>query len=123
MATRGVRGAISVTADLPEEILTATREMLSAMLAANPGLRVEEIGAAIFSVTEDIRSVFPAQAAREMGWKLVPMMCAGEIPVPDSLPYVIRVLILWNTDQKQSEIQHVYLGKAASLRPDLVEAG
>jgi chorismate mutase len=55
-----------------------------------------------------------------MGWDQVPMMCAREIPVPDSLPKCIRVLIHWNTDKEQSEIQHVYLRDAVKLRPDIV---
>jgi chorismate mutase len=57
-----------------------------------------------------------------MGWELVPMMCAREIPVPGSLPLVIRVLVHWNTEVTQSEIKHVYLRDAVKLRPDLVSA-
>jgi chorismate mutase len=47
------------------------------------------------------------------------MMCAREIPVPGSLPRCIRILLHWNTDLPQEAIQHVYLGAAACLRPDL----
>ncbi len=54
-----------------------------------------------------------------MGWEMVPMLCAQEIPVPGSLPRTIRVLVQWNTDTPQSEIRHVYLHEAAALRPDL----
>jgi chorismate mutase len=57
-----------------------------------------------------------------MGWDLVPMLCAREIPVPHSLPRVIRVLVHWNTEIPQSEIKHVYLHEAVKLRPDLVAA-
>ena len=69
-----------------------------------------------------IASTFPAQAARQMGWSLVPMVCAREIPVPGSLPRAIRVLVHWNTDVMQNEIKHVYLRDAVKLRPDLVAA-
>jgi chorismate mutase len=73
-------------------------------------------------VTEDLVSTFPAQAARQMGWQLVPMLCAREIPVLGSLPRVIRVLVHWNTDLEQSQITHVYLREAVKLRPDLAAA-
>ena len=72
--------------------------------------------------TTDLASTFPAQAARQMGWGLVPMMCAREIPVPGSLRKVIRVLVHWNTAMPQSEIIHVYLKDAVKLRPDLIAA-
>ena len=122
MTTRGIRGATSVFADEPELILQATRELLEEILEQNTGMRPEDVGSAIFTVTADLASTFPAQAAREMGWGLVPMLCAREIPVPESLPRVIRVLVHWNTDLPQSEIKHVYLREAVKLRPDLVAA-
>lgn len=122
MPTRGIRGATTVEADQPDLILAATRELLEAILAANPGMVPSDIGSAFFTVTEDLRSTFPAQAARQMGWNQVPMLCAREIPVPGSLPRVIRVLAHWNTERAQDEIVHVYLREAVKLRPDLVAA-
>lgn len=122
MPTRGIRGAITVSADQPELILAATRELLEAILDANVGMHPVDIGSAFFTVTDDLRSTFPAQAARQMGWSQVPMMCAREIPVPGSLPRVIRVMAHWNTARAQDEIVHVYLGEAVRLRPDLAAA-
>jgi chorismate mutase len=122
MAIRGVRGATTVPADEPNLILEATRELLEAILAANKNMNPEDVGSALFTVTDDLVSTFPAQAARQMGWSLVPMMCAREIPVPGSLPHAIRVLVHWNTDMSQNEITHVYLREAVKLRPDLVTA-
>ncbi len=122
MPIRGIRGATTVTADEPDLILQATRELLEEILAENEGMRPEDVASAIFTVTEDLASTFPAQAARQMGWGLVPMICAREIPVPGSLPRVIRVLVHWNTELKQNEITHVYLRDAVRLRPDLVAA-
>jgi chorismate mutase len=122
MPIRGIRGAITVTADEPELILQATRELLEEILAENEGMRPEDVASAIFTVTDDLASTFPAQGARQMGWGLVPMLCAREIPVPDSLPRVIRVLVQWNTDLPQDRITHVYLRDAVKLRPDLVAA-
>ena len=122
MTIRGIRGATTVTADEPDLILKATRELLEEILAENVGMQAEDVASAIFTVTGDLISTFPAQAAREMGWDLVPMLCACEIPVPSSLSRVIRVLVHWNTELPQSEIKHVYLREAVKLRPDLVSA-
>ena len=122
MPIRGIRGAITVTADEPELILQATRELLEEILVENEGMRPEDVASAIFTVTDDLASTFPAQGARQMGWGQVPMLCAREIPVPDSLPRVIRVLVQWNTDLPQDRITHVYLRDAVKLRPDLVAA-
>jgi chorismate mutase len=120
MTTRGIRGAITVKGDQPELILAATQELLGAILRANAGLQAEDIASALFTTTDDLVSVHPALAARQMGWEHVPMMCAREIPVPGSLPRCIRVLVQWNTERAQTAIKHVYLREAISLRPDLV---
>ena len=122
MPIRGIRGATTVTADQPDLILQATRELLEEILAENKGMQPEDVASAIYTVTDDLASTFPAQAARQMGWDMVPMLCAREIPVPDSLRRVIRVLVHWNTEVPQSEIKHVYLRDAVKLRPDLVAA-
>lgn len=122
MPTRGVRGATTVAADEPELILQATRELLEEILEENENMKPEDIASALFTVTDDLASTFPAQAARQMGWGLVPMLCAREIPVPGSLPKVIRVLVHWNTETPQDGITHVYLRDAVKLRPDLVAA-
>jgi chorismate mutase len=122
MPIRGIRGAITVTSDEPDLILQATRELLEEILRENQGMQPEDVASAIFTVTEDLASTFPAQGARQMGWGLVPMLCAREIPVPNSLPRVIRVLVHWNTEVLQNEITHVYLRDAVKLRPDLVAA-
>jgi chorismate mutase len=122
MPIRGIRGATTVTADEPDLILQATRELLEEILNENEGMQPEDVASALFTVTDDLASTFPAQGARQMGWGLVPMLCAREIPVPNSLPRVIRVLVHWNTDLPQNEITHVYLRDAVKLRPDLVAA-
>ena len=122
MPIRGIRGATTVAADEPDLILQATRELLEEILTENDAMRPEDVASAIFTVTDDLVSTFPAQGARQMGWGLVPMLCAREIPVPGSLPRVIRVLVHWNTDVPQDKITHVYLRDAVKLRPDLVAA-
>jgi chorismate mutase len=121
MSVRGVRGAAVAESDHPEAILETTRGLLEAILAANPSLQPEDLASILFTVTSDLTSAYPARAARQMGWTEVPLMCALEIPVPGSLPHCIRVLLHWNTSLPQNQIQHVYLGAAASLRPDLIQ--
>ncbi len=121
MTIRGVRGAISVDEDRAEAIYAAARQLLEAILQANPGLRSEDIASAWFTLTDDLSAAYPAAAARQLdGWALVPLMCGREIPVPGGLERCLRVLLHWNTDRPQAAIQHVYLGEAARLRPDLV---
>lgn len=122
MPIRGIRGATTVSADEPDLILEATRELLEAILQQNEAMDPGDVASALFTVTDDLASTFPAQGARQMGWGLVPMLCAREIPVPNSLPRVIRVLVHWNTELKQNEVTHVYLREAVKLRPDLVAA-
>lgn len=119
MSVRGIRGATVVASDQADEILQATRELLMAVLECNPDLKTQDITSVIFTVSEDLSSAYPARAARDLGWHQVPMLCAREIPVPGGLPHCIRVLLHWNTDLPQDAVEHVYLGDAKILRPDL----
>ncbi len=118
MPCRGIRGATTVEADSRSEILDATCELLSCLIKAN-GLAEEDVASIFFTVTPDLAAVFPAEATRELGWQHTALLDAQEIPVPGSLPRCIRVLIHWNTDRAQAEIEHAYLRGAAALRPDL----
>lgn len=115
---RGVRGAITVKENNSSEIFTATRELLQELMKENQ-VETEDIASIFFTVTQDLNAEFPALAARELGWRYVPLLCAKEIEVPTSMPKVIRVLMHINTTKKQSEIKHLYLREAAKLRPDL----
>jgi chorismate mutase len=117
IACRGVRGATTVAADEKELILKATRELLALMIRIN-GIEKEEVASAIFTTTPDIAAVFPASAARQLGWLDVPLLCGHEMTVPGALPLCIRILLHWNTEKTQTEIQHVYLHEARNLRPD-----
>jgi chorismate mutase len=121
MPIRGIRGATTILSDEPELICEATHELLNTMLSANGELRLDEVGSVLFTVTDDISSAYPAMAARQLGWDHVPMLCAREIPIRGGLPLCIRVLIHWNTELTQDEIQHVYLRGARVLRPELVQ--
>jgi chorismate mutase len=61
-------------------------------------------------------------AARRLGFDGVPLLCAREIPVPGSLPRVIRVLMHYYSEDTEHEAKHVYLGDARNLRADLASA-
>ena len=116
---RGIRGAITVGRNEKEEIWQAAQELMAELLRAN-AIAPADIGAAIFSVTDDLTAAFPTAGVRRIaGFDLVPLFDARQCAIEDSLPRCIRVLLLVNTDTAQSDIHHVYLRAAANLRPDL----
>jgi len=121
MFVRGIRGATTVEHNEEQEILSATTELLTAIVNAND-FRPDEICSVFVTVTQDITATFPARAIRQMGgWELVPLMCSLEIPVVSSLPRCIRLMVQVNTTKGQAEMNHVYLKAAQALRPDIVK--
>lgn len=118
MTVRGIRGATTVARDEPGMILDATEQLLREIVKRN-GFVPEDVASALFTVTPDLVSEFPAAAARRMGWSLVPLLNFTEIGVPGRLERCIRVLVHVNTSKPQDRIHHVYLEGATSLRPDL----
>ena len=119
MAMRGIRGAITVDENTAEQIGLAAKQLVTKILSQNE-LRAENIGAIIFSTTEDLTAAFPSTALRmRPAFRLVPLFDTREPAVAESLPLCIRVLILADTDFEQNKIHHVYLGGAKNLRPDL----
>ena len=118
---RGIRGAITVEENTAEAVMSATQEVVKAMLEAND-IRTEDIGAAIFTATEDITAVFPAKGARALpGFDLVPLFDARQMDVENAMKMCIRVLLLVDTETRQRDIRHIFLGNAAKLRPDIAE--
>ena len=93
------------------------------MIVRRNAIAHEDIISAVFSVTDDLRSEFPAHAARELGWADVPLLCTMEIPVPGALGRCIRVLLHAETDVPRPSLRHVYLRGARVLRPDLADDG
>lgn len=118
MAVRAVRGAIQVERDDRQEVLDATTELLSAVLERN-ALAPDDLISVVFTATPDLRSEFPAYAARQMGITDVPLLCAAEIDVPGAMPRVLRLLAHVETTRDRSQLRHVYLRGAAALRTDL----
>jgi chorismate mutase len=121
MKMRGIRGAITVDRDDAAAIVDATKRLLTAMIERND-VALDDIASVLFSLTPDLRAVFPALGAREMGWTHVPMLHFTEIDVPGSLPRVIRVLMHVNTSRALEDVDHVYLDGAVVLRPDLARS-
>jgi chorismate mutase len=117
MYCRGIRGATTVEQNDREEILTATKELLELIIEKND-LHKEDVASAIFTVTDDLDADFPALAARALGWTEVALICTREIPVPNSLRKCIRILLHVNTERSASEMQHVYIRGAVTLRPN-----
>ena len=122
MPVRGIRGATTVESDAAEEIEASTRELLSQLIDAN-AIDPAEIAGAWFTTTRDLSAEFPAVAARKLGWTEVPLICGYEMSVvdsnPRSIPKCIRVMILLNTDRAASEMEFVYLRRAAEIKADL----
>ena len=117
MPVRGIRGATTVARNDPKAIYDGTVELLSTIVKFN-GVRVEDVGYIWFTVTDDLNTAFPADAARVgLGWTDVPLICGREIPVPGALGRCVRVLIAWNTPKTQTDVRHVFLHGARVLRP------
>jgi chorismate mutase len=115
---RAARGAIRVDQDTASRVLSATERLLGQLLERNE-VASDDIVSAFFTVTDDLRSAFPAEAARRMGLGRVPLLCAQEIPVQGSMRGVIRVLLQFHTPRAPAEVEHVYLDGAETLRDDL----
>jgi len=115
-----LRGATTVPSNDAQQILDATAELMRDILERN-ALNPEHVVSCIFTVTDDLDAQFPAVAARAVGFSAVPLLCAREIPVPGSMPRVIRVLIHYHAPEHHEPV-HVYLRDAQGLRGDLSSA-
>lgn len=115
-----LRGATSVESNRADAILASTSELMRELMARNE-LEPAAMVSCIFTVTDDLDAEFPAVAARKLGLHSVPLLCAREVPVPGSLPRVIRVLVHYHAPEDHRP-RHAYLGEARSLRADLESA-
>ncbi|HVA70722.1 MAG TPA: chorismate mutase [Acidimicrobiales bacterium] len=115
---RGLRGASTCDENTAREITEVTQELLLAMLEEN-GIGHDEVVSVIFTTTPDLNALFPATAARGIGFGDVPLLCASEINVPGAMPLTVRVLMHAYTTRARGELRHVYLRNAPSLRDDL----
>ncbi|NLC67897.1 MAG: chorismate mutase [Clostridiaceae bacterium] len=118
MPVRAIRGAITIDNNTADEILGETKNLLKRIVEVN-NIGKNDIISVIFTATRDVNAIYPAVAAREMGWTDIALMCTNEMEVPGSLRMCIRVLMHVNTDIPNDKIKHVYLKGAKVLRPDL----
>jgi len=118
MAVRAIRGATQLDADDRAHLLDRVSELVAAVLDDNH-LHTDDLISIVFTATGDIRSEFPAYAARQLGLVDLPLLCARELDVPGAMPRVIRLLAHVETPLSRAEVTHVYLHGAASLRRDL----
>jgi chorismate mutase len=118
---RGIRGAIQVEDNTGEDILKASIVLMQRLIEAN-NVHAKNVAAVFFTVTSDLDAAFPAEVRKHLGWNSVPFLCSQEIPVPESMQKILRVLVLFETTLEQDEIRHQYLGATVALRPDLQSA-
>lgn len=119
-AVRALRGATTVDADTAEQVRARTIDLLTEMIDRN-GVDHDDVISVLFTATDDIHSMFPATAARDIGFGDVPLICARELDITGATPRCIRVLMHLTTERARSELRHVYLEGARNLRDDLPE--
>jgi chorismate mutase len=115
-----LRGAITCTEDSKSEIEEKTQRLVKELLARNE-IDHDDLVSVIFTMTSDLRSEFPATAARSVGLGDVPLLCARELEIDHGMPRCIRVLVHCYSDRRRDELHHVYLEGARALRDDLPE--
>jgi chorismate mutase len=114
-----IRGATTIQNDTKDEVLNATKILINEVINRNK-LKIDEIISIIFTCTHDIKSAYPAQAARELNIVHAGLICVNEMEVTGSMSKCIRLLMYANLDSAQKSVNHVYLGDTVKLRPDLV---
>lgn len=112
----GIRGATRAREDTASEVLSATRELLEEMIAANK-IVSSDIVSILFTVSPDLHSTYPAAAAREIGLTHVALLGAQEMDAAGGMDRVVRVLI---HAYSAALPRHVFLRDARELRPDLL---
>jgi chorismate mutase len=117
---RAIRGATTVDDDTEEEIFPRVQQLLNELMGRN-GVNHDDVISVFFTATPDLTSVFPATAAREVGFGDIPLICATEIDVVGATPRCIRVMIHVYTEHARGDIHHTYLHGAQGLRDDLPE--
>lgn len=120
MAVRAIRGAIQLDEDEREHLLASVAELVGEILDRN-ALEIDDLISILFTATPDLRSEFPAVAARKLGIVDVPLLCALELDIEGAMPRVIRLLMHAETPRTKAEIQHVYLRGATALRKDIAQ--
>lgn len=119
-SVRALRGATTIDVDTAEDVRSRTIALLEQMIERN-GVHHDDIISVLFTATDDIHSMFPASAARDIGFGDIPLICARELDIIGATPLCIRVLMHLTTDRARADLRHVYLEGASGLRDDLPE--
>jgi chorismate mutase len=117
-AVRALRGATTLDDDTVDQVNERVQTLIKTMLERN-GVSKDDLISVLFTATDDIRSMFPATAARGVGLGDVPLICARELDVVNGTPLCVRVLMHLMTERSRAELHHVYLEGAKGLRDDL----
>ncbi|MGH9187529.1 MAG: chorismate mutase [Acidimicrobiales bacterium] len=115
---RALRGATTIDTDT-RELITERVVALLGMLFERNGLHHDDVVSVLFTATDDIHAMFPAEAARKFGLGDVPLICAQELDIEGGTPLCIRVMLHVTTERERAELRHVYLEGAQNLRDDL----
>ncbi len=114
---KAIRGATTIACDTPDNVRIAVKEMLQKIVNENK-IEKENVVCIMFSNTADVRSLYPAKAAREAGFDFCALYSSLEPDFEGSLPRCIRVMLLVEGDFSPVS---VYLNEAKRLRKDLTE--
>lgn len=117
---RAIRGATTLDADTASQMSERVQLLVRAMIDRN-GLAHDDLISILFTATDDVSCMFPATAARSLGLGDVPLMCARELGIQGAMPLCVRVMMHVTTNRARSDLHHVYLEGARSLRDDLPE--
>lgn len=115
---RALRGATTLDADTRDQVMERTAHLVQTMMERNQIVK-EDLVSVIFTATDDIRSEFPAVAARAIGISDVPLLCTRELDIEGAVSLCVRVLMHLYTDRAPADLRHVYLEGARPLRTDL----
>jgi chorismate mutase len=115
---RALRGAITLDDDSRDQVISKTARLLETMLERN-GVAKADLISIVFTATDDVRSEFPAAAARSIGISDIPLLCARELDVEGAVGRCVRVLMHLYTEKEPADLRHVYLEGAVPLRTDL----
>ena len=119
-AVRALRGATTFDVDEADHVAERVVELVSEMMMRN-SVHHDDVISILFTATEDLTCTFPATAARRTGLGDVPLMCARELSIAGAMPRCVRVMMHLDTELDRSELRHVYLHEARTLRDDLPE--
>lgn len=114
---RAIRGATTVAENTVEAMREAITELLDQLEKQNE-LHPTDMISVTFSVTQDLDAIFPAAIARSRSaWDNVAMLDVQQMHVEGSMEFCVRLLVHAYLPVS-APIKHVYLRRAANLRPD-----